>query len=219
VQYRFNNPKLFVISAVLFLTLISLIVGYLFENIPFLIKADSSLYILINNLPHITFLDKISYILGVWFLPWRAFFMPAFFYFLIIPFVVFMFTKRRSKFIKAMLTVGVAYFIALFIMLIDTHFVYRERPFLHLPAKSISSPAKYILTKVTSYPSGHARDTVILVLIMSYFIPALRIPLLCFAIILGFDRVYSGEHYPADVIAGMVYGFVIAKLSIFIIND
>jgi membrane-associated phospholipid phosphatase len=216
---KYTHPKLFFLSGNLLLLALSLIIGLILKTTPFVIKIDSQLYVLINGLPHIYILDRISFILGVWFFPWKAFFMPAFFYFLIIPFVIFMFIKRRQKFIKSMLTIIVAYFIALVIMLIDTRFVYRERPFLHLPAQNISTSAKYILTKVTSYPSGHARDTVILVLIISYFIPSLRIPLICFAIILGFGRIYSGEHYPFDVIAGMFFGFVIAKLSIFIINE
>ncbi len=214
-----KHPKLFVVIASVSLVIISLLVGIIVKTVPFVVKIDNFFYVIINSLPHTAFLDKLSFIFGVWFLPWKIFFLPAFFYFLIIPFVIFMYFKRRNKFVKAMLTIGFAYFIALFVMIIDTHFVYRERPFMHLPAQSISSSAKYILTKVTSYPSGHARDTVILVLIISYFIPALRIPLLMFAVFLGFGRVYSGEHYPFDVIFGMLFGCVIAKLSIFIVND
>lgn len=218
MQYKVKHPKLFAIFAILLLSILSILVGFLVEHVPFLIAIDSSLYTLINGLPHTPFLDTMSYILGVWFLPWRVFFMPAFFYFLIIPFVLFMFIKRRSQFIKAMVTTCIAYFIALFVMIVDTHFVFRERPFLHLPAQSISDSAKYILTNVTSYPSGHARDTVILALIIGYFIPRVRIPLFCFAILLGFARVYSGDHYLSDVLAGMIIGVVIAKLSIFIVH-
>ncbi len=70
----------------------------------------------------------------------------------------------------------------------------------------ISLPDSY------SFPSGHAAITMALATVVYPYKKQLGLLLALFAFIVGFARIYVGVHYPIDVIAGFLIGFVIPKL-------
>lgn len=66
-----------------------------------------------------------------------------------------------------------------------------------------------------SFPSGHTSVCFacfgVLVLGMNPVIPSFPFGLISF--LTGFSRIYLGEHYPSDVVAGMICGMTVAFLS------
>jgi hypothetical protein len=66
----------------------------------------------------------------------------------------------------------------------------------------------------SSFPSGHTTFAFSQAVIYSHHYPDLTIPLYLFATVVGFSRVYLGEHYPTDVIGGAVLGLVTGYLTI-----
>ena len=90
----------------------------------------------------------------------------------------------------------------------------RNRPFEILPTIRflMHPPDKF------SFPSGHTGAAFVMATILSAFIPALTLPFVLIAVLIGFSRIYNGLHFPSDVIAGMALGVVCAKISLTLIG-
>jgi len=58
----------------------------------------------------------------------------------------------------------------------------------------------------SSFPSGHTTALFTMAYVYGAQYPKLRIPLYALAVSVGLSRIYLGEHYPTDVIAGAVIG-------------
>lgn len=58
----------------------------------------------------------------------------------------------------------------------------------------------------TSFPSGHTASAAAFSGVLSAEIPALRVPINALGATVGFSRVYTGVHYPGDVVAGWFLG-------------
>jgi membrane-associated phospholipid phosphatase len=64
----------------------------------------------------------------------------------------------------------------------------------------------------TSFPSGHSASAAAFGVAVGDVLPALRRPLLGAAFIVAFSRVYTGVHYPGDVIVGAGVGAIVGRL-------
>ncbi len=66
-----------------------------------------------------------------------------------------------------------------------------------------------------SFPSGHTAGAFTVVFFLWYFYPVWMWPFLVLALLIGFSRMYLGLHYPTDVLAGIVLGYVSVRLALF----
>lgn len=84
----------------------------------------------------------------------------------------------------------------------------RPRPTAAVPAaRSLPQPTS------SSFPSGHTASAAAFAGVVGKEIPALRVPLDVLAAAVGFSRVYTGAHYPADVLAGWALGRGVALVA------
>jgi membrane-associated phospholipid phosphatase len=65
----------------------------------------------------------------------------------------------------------------------------------------------------TSFPSGHSASAAAFAIAAGDVLPALRLPLRAAASVVAFSRVYTGVHYPGDVIVGATVGTLIGRLT------
>ena len=86
---------------------------------------------------------------------------------------------------------------------VGKHLVHRHRPFVH----QLGPP-----TTTHSFPSGHTSTSFACALVLSSFAPRVRLPLYALAVLIAFSRLYNGDHFPLDVLAGVVLGTATALL-------
>lgn len=65
----------------------------------------------------------------------------------------------------------------------------------------------------TSFPSGHSASAAAFAVAVGDVLPALRLPLGAAASVVGFSRVYTGVHYPSDVLVGATVGALLGRLT------
>jgi undecaprenyl-diphosphatase len=81
--------------------------------------------------------------------------------------------------------------------------IHRHRPFEHQIGPSL---------RTHSFPSGHSATAFAGATMLAYFAPRARVPLYALAVLIAFSRLYVGEHYPLDVVAGAALGTATALL-------
>jgi len=64
-----------------------------------------------------------------------------------------------------------------------------------------------------SFPSNHASNMFAIATFFSYNYRRLLIPLFSAAVLIAYSRIYLGAHYPADVVAGAVWGMLVGFLA------
>ena len=65
----------------------------------------------------------------------------------------------------------------------------------------------------TSFPSGHSASAAAFAVSVGEVLPKLRLPMRAAAAIVAFSRVYTGVHYPGDVIAGAATGALVGRVT------
>jgi membrane-associated phospholipid phosphatase len=65
----------------------------------------------------------------------------------------------------------------------------------------------------TSFPSGHSASAAAFAVAVGDLLPALRLPLRAAASVVAFSRVYTGVHYPSDVLVGATVGALLGRLA------
>ncbi len=86
-------------------------------------------------------------------------------------------------------------------------FFNRTRPFLALPDVHLSAHLKDLSAVSLSFPSTHAASAAALAMVVSHLDRSLRWPAWVFAGCVGAGAIYSGGHYPVDVLVGYVLGW------------
>jgi undecaprenyl-diphosphatase len=64
-----------------------------------------------------------------------------------------------------------------------------------------------------SFPSGHSASAAAFCVAVSRAVPELRWPLRAAAATVAFSRVYTGVHYPGDVLVGVTVGAGLGRLA------
>lgn len=102
------------------------------------------------------------------------------------------------------------------LVIILKYLIAEPRPFLALPNVDLLTPEVG-----SSFPSGHTASSfaAATVIGLKYYKRSkgkqwLIYPLLIFAVVVGFSRIYVGVHYPYDVIFGAMLGVVCALLTL-----
>jgi membrane-associated phospholipid phosphatase len=65
----------------------------------------------------------------------------------------------------------------------------------------------------SSFPSGHSASAAAFAVAVGDACPPLRVPLGVSAVAVAFSRVYTGVHYPGDVLVGASVGIVVGRMT------
>jgi undecaprenyl-diphosphatase len=85
--------------------------------------------------------------------------------------------------------------------------VQRDRP----PTIILDPKPLMEVPTTSSFPSGHTSTSFACAYVISRLAPRLTIPVFVLAALIGFSRVYVGVHYPLDVVAGAIFGLIVAR--------
>ena len=66
----------------------------------------------------------------------------------------------------------------------------------------------------SSFPSGHTSSWFALATVYSVKYPKYAIPLYGAGVLVGLSRIYLGQHYPSDILAGAVIGIGVGYLTL-----
>jgi undecaprenyl-diphosphatase len=123
--------------------------------------------------------------------------------------------KRRS-----LISAGIAALGALVITSVITStlkvLIHRSRPWNKLPeAASWYDGFQRALhnNQFCSFPSGESACTFAIAAALGAFFPKLRRPLIILAILISAARVLAGDHFPSDVIAGIIIGLLLGRFA------
>jgi undecaprenyl-diphosphatase len=113
--------------------------------------------------------------------------------------------QRRRTVIAAMAAVAATSAVANIAMKLT---VRRRRPDRDVPEmRRLKQPGS------SSFPSGHAASAAAFSGVIGGEIPQARLPVNALAATVAFSRVYTGVHYPSDVLAGWVLGKFVAAAA------
>ena len=87
----------------------------------------------------------------------------------------------------------------------------RERP--DRPLLGVPEARWVLMPTSTSFPSGHSASAAAFAVAVGHLLPWTRWPLRSAAAAVGFSRVYTGVHYPGDVVIGAAVGALIGAAT------
>jgi len=145
-----------------------------------------------------------------WPLDWLGIFLAEYFGYLIILVAIFILVKeknwRQRVYFFALASLSVILARGLITEIIR-FFYHRPRPFLALHFNPL---AGYEIT--SSFPSGHATTFFALSLAIFYFNRKWGWRCLIFSLLIGVARIFTGVHWPSDILVGALIGLISAFL-------
>jgi membrane-associated phospholipid phosphatase len=117
-------------------------------------------------------------------------------------FAVFGGAKGRRTAVEGMVAIGINSFLA---NVVFKSLVRRQRP-----TDSVPEARRLVQPESSSFPSGHTASAAAFSGIVDRAYPKLWLPINGLASAVGFSRVYTGVHYPGDVLAGWLLGKSVA---------
>ncbi len=210
---RLQFHSLYILGLLLLILIIGSVgVGFLIQQNPIIQKFDIYFYNLLVQQGHWWLIDQLIVPFNFNFIQWAGP-MPSYLYIEVLLALIFLLFGKRSLFLYAVYSIIVGSIVAYWITYLDWRFVFRERPFLSLP-NNVDAIGRSAWSALSSYPSGHARETTLYSTIIANYIPQLKWIMVLFVIFIAYSRVYIGAHFPTDVIAGVLIGYLAAKFSL-----
>ena len=165
-----------------------------------ILERDHQLFVVLNRLPHVPLTDAIALILsgvGTYGLIWA-----------VLGLWIFIREERKDRwfFLQCVLA-GIGSFFMTEIILKPV--IGRFRPY-----------AEFVTTVVGrastgySFPSGHATFAFALAIVLARKESRYAWWLFLLAILVSLSRIYLGQHYPLDILAGAVCGTILGLFSI-----
>jgi len=110
------------------------------------------------------------------------------------------------------MALSISYIIQVLLQTFIKHIFNRQRPYVTYEeiSSAIHPPDRF------SFPSGHTAGAFVVAFVLYFYHPALSIPFFIVASLIGFSRIYLGVHYPSDILAGVVLGFISSTIGIYI---
>jgi len=142
-------------------------------------------------------------------------------YGLIIFLVIFFFWFRKNRF-KNIVMMSVAFFSALFARFVVKSFILlfydRPRPYAASSMHLVMSPIHQLISTSfgdnwQSFPSGHAIFFFALSTALCFYNKKLGWSFLVASAVMGIARVFTGVHWPSDILAGAILGALVAYLT------
>ena len=169
-------------------------------------------FLLINNTELFYAINGISSPFLDWLMPIISDFGNLIVWFFICA-ILFLFGGEKGK--KVAILAILALILSSIAVGVLKYVVAEPRPFVTLEnVKLLTDDA---LGYYTSFPSGHTSGSFAFAVVvgLKYKIKTLRnlrliYPLLIFAMLVGFSRIYIGVHYPLDVLVGAIIGIICA---------
>lgn len=162
---------------------------------------DTQLFFAINHLPHTNLTDAVAAALSgagtagmIWF---------------IIALIMFLREEKKDHWFFApfLFAGGASYLISEIIL---KPLVGRVRPSLEMGAIIVGTQSND-----PSFPSGHATIAFAMATVLSRVEPRWKLWLYLVATLIALSRVFLGQHYPLDVLAGSLLGWGIGIITLF----
>lgn len=133
-----------------------------------------------------------------------------FWLFLILFLLVYTFIKKRKFSIKLLTCLVFLLLAHLLGECLLKNIIKRERPFYQFnDFISFMNYYKYKLPSGYSFPSGHTFCAFTVAVSIGLQKKKFIVPLIIFALLVGFSRIYIGAHYFSDVLCGAIFGIIL----------